>query len=152
MGWQLNPVCLRFVSRGDRSAALYTSWWWHSFSLGGRWLQCHHHVAPDVNCHLGANEPAKRQAHRYTGIQAVEQNQKRELQERCQHEDRKHLKQTFVFQASFIWMKLYRGSQGRPIQGELRSTLTVTWSIELVSSMTLRWFHSYQWDWNVSVC
>lgn len=78
--WQLTPACLRSISRGDRSAALDTSWWWHSFGVGGRWSQCHHHAAPDVNCHLRENEPAKkagRQVYGYIGRQAVEQNQEK---------------------------------------------------------------------------
>ena len=39
-------MCLGSISGGDRSAALGASWWLRSFSLAGRWLQCHHHAAP----------------------------------------------------------------------------------------------------------
>lgn len=45
---------------------------------------------------LRQNEPAERQAGRYMGRQAVEQNKERELQERCQFKDRLHLKPTFL--------------------------------------------------------
>lgn len=63
-------ICLNVhtssISRIDRSAVLDTSWWWYSFGLGGRWLQCHHHAVHDLNCHLGENEQAEKQV----GIQA----------------------------------------------------------------------------------
>lgn len=48
------------ISRIDRSAVLDASWWWHSFSLGGRWLWCHHHAVHDLNCHLGENERGRK--------------------------------------------------------------------------------------------
>lgn len=87
-----------------------------------------------------ACKKAGREVYRQWGSGAVP---KRELQKKkkSQLSERVHLKQTFlstyIFQASFIWMKLHIASQWKPFQGELRSTLTMTRSTELLSGVTL---------------
>lgn len=160
--WQLTSTCLMgLVAKVTELLPPDTSWWCRSFTVGRQMAAALSPCGPCcVNCHLEANEPAKRRAEKSTGSEAVEQSPKRELQKKKKPTLREGTSQTDIPQHLNFPGQLYLNetSHSKSVKAISRRTEeyfnhdTKHWIAFWCDTLPLRRYYSCQWDWYVSIC